>query len=111
MRSVNVCISHDDNAVIVTLDGDSYNPEEYKRSQNRVYRENVELLTDASVIKKSMTNMNEDSRNDLIRTLNDKTFKSDVKVTEDNLDKLGPKLLKGILGNYENYSQNTSGTL
>ena len=86
----------------VTLDGDSYNPAEFQRAQNRVYRENVELLTDASVIKKSLANMNNSSRNDLIRTLNDKTFKSDVEVTEDNLDKLGPKLLKGILGNYEN---------
>ena len=97
----------------VTLDGDSYNPAEFQRAQNRVYRENVASLTNIKEIKQSIeatlakaaafesgesknkTNVND--RDDLIKTLNDKTFKGDVVITADNLATEGPKLIKSIL--------------
>ena len=86
----------------VTLNGQDYNPAEFKKAQNLVYRENMSVLADSKKIKKSLSQMDKASRDDLIRTLNDKTFKSDTEITEDNLDKLGPKLIQNIMGNYEN---------
>ena len=86
----------------VTLNGQDYNPAEFQRSQNLVYRDNMSVLADSKKIKKSLSQMDKASRDDLIRTLNDKTFKSDVEITEDNLDELGPKLIQNIMGNYEN---------
>ena len=86
----------------VTLNGQDYNPAEFQRSQNLVYRDNMSVLADSKKIKKSLSQMDKASRDDLIRALNDKTFKSDVEITEDNLDELGPKLIQNIMGNYEN---------
>jgi len=104
----------------VTLDGDSYNPAEFQRAQNRVYRENIAALTNLKEMKHSVeaalakaaafesgeskrkTDVND--RDDLINTLNNKTFNSirgDVEITADNLATEGPKLMKAILGTYE----------
>ena len=105
----------------VTLDGDSYNPAEFQRAQNRVYRENIAALTDPKEMRQSIkaalakaaayesgeskrkTDVND--RDDLISTLNNKTFKSlsptPPEITADNLATEGPKLMKAILGTYE----------
>ena len=104
----------------VTLDGDSYNPAEFQRAQNRVYRENIAALTNPKEMKHSVeaalakaaafesgeskrkTDVND--RDDLINTLNNKTFNSirgDVEITADNLATEGPKLMKAVLGTYE----------
>ena len=84
------------------LNGRDYNPAQFQRSQNLVYRDNMAALTDSKEIKKSISNMNAGARADLIKALNNRTFNADPPITEDNLEKLGPELIQDIMGNYEN---------